>query len=39
MGKQWKWWLTLFLRAPKSLVIAVITDMKLKDAYALEGKS
>ena len=37
MGKQWKQWLTLFLGAPKSLQI-VISAMKLKDAYSLEGK-
>jgi len=30
-------WLTLFLGAPKSLQM-VITAMKLKDAYSLEGK-
>ena len=34
MGKQW---LTLFSWAPKSLQM-VITAMKLKDAYSLEGK-
>ena len=34
---QWKQWLTLFLRAPKSLQM-VIAAMKLKDAYSLEGK-
>ena len=34
MGKQW---LTLFSWAPKSLQM-VITVMKLKDAYSLEGK-
>ena len=33
-GKQW---LTLFFCAPKSLQM-VIADMKLKDAYSLEGK-
>ena len=32
MGKQWKQWLTLFLRAPKSLQI-VIAAMKLKDTF------
>ena len=37
MGKQWKQWLTLFLRAPKSLQM-VIAAMKLKDTYSLEGK-
>ena len=36
-GKQWKQWQTLFLGAPKSLQM-VITAMKLKDAYSLEGK-
>ena len=30
MGKQWKEWLTLFWRAPKSLQM-VIAAMKLKD--------
>ena len=34
MGKQW---LTLFLRAPKSLQV-VTAAMKLKDASSLEGK-
>ena len=34
MGKQW---LTLFSWAPKSLQM-VITVMKLKDVYSLEGK-
>ena len=37
MGKQWKQWLTLFLRAPKSLQM-VIAAMKLKDTYSLEGQ-
>ena len=37
MGKQWKQWLSLFFWAPKSLQM-VITAMKLKDAYSLEGK-
>ena len=40
-GKQFKQWLTLFWGAPKSLQRAVITicsEMKLKDAYSLEGK-
>ena len=37
MGKQRKQWLTLLWRAPKSLQM-VITAMKLKDAYSLEGK-
>ena len=36
-GKQWKHWLTLFFWAPKPLQ-TVITAMKLKDAYSLEGK-
>ena len=36
-GEKWKQWLTLFLRAPKSLQM-VIAAMKLKDAYSLEGK-
>ena len=36
-GKQGKQWLTLFLGTPKSLKM-VITAMKLKDAYSLEGK-
>ena len=31
MDKQWKWWLTLFWGAPKSLQM-VIAAMKLKDA-------
>ena len=31
MGKQWKQWLTLFCRAPKSLQM-LIAAMKLKDA-------
>ena len=35
--KQWKQWLTLFWGSPKSLQM-VITAMKLKDAYSLEGK-
>ena len=37
MGKQWKWWETLFSWAPKSLQI-VTAAMKLKDAYSLEEK-
>ena len=37
MGKQWKPWLTLFFRAPKSLQM-VIAAMKSKDAYSLDGK-
>ena len=36
-GKQWKQCQTLFLWAPKSLQM-VITVMKLKDTYSLEGK-
>ena len=36
-GEQWKQWLTLFLRAPKSLKM-VTAAMKLKDTYSLEGK-
>ena len=36
MGKQWKQWLTLFFWAPISLQM-VISAMKLKDAYSLEG--
>ena len=36
-GKQWKQCQVLFWRAPKSLQM-VIEDMKLKDAYSLEGK-
>ena len=36
-GKQWKQWMTLFFWAPKSLQM-VITALKLKDAYSLEGK-
>ena len=32
-----KWWLTLFLGAPKSLQM-LTAAMKLKDAYSLEGK-
>ena len=35
--KQWKQCQTLFLGAPKSLQM-VITAMKLKDTYSLEGK-
>ena len=35
--KQWKQCQTLFWGAPKSLQM-VITAMKLKDAYSLEGK-
>ena len=37
MGKQWKQCQTSFLGAPKSLQI-MTAAMKLKDAYALEGK-
>ena len=36
-GKQWKQCQTLFWGAPKSLQM-VISAMKLKDAYSLEGK-
>ena len=36
-GKQWKQCQTLFLGTPKSLQM-VLADMKLKDAYSLEGK-
>ena len=36
-GEQWKQCQTLFFWAPKSLQM-VITAMKLKDAYSLEGK-
>ena len=36
-GKQWKQCQTLVLGPPESLQI-VITAMKLKDAYSLEGK-
>ena len=36
-GKQWKQGQVLFWRAPKSLQM-MIEDMKLKDAYSLEGK-
>ena len=35
MGEQWKQWLTLFFRAPKSLQM-VTAAMKVKDAYSLE---
>ena len=35
--EKWKWWLTLFWGAPKSLQM-VIAAMKLKDVYSLEGK-
>ena len=37
MGKQWKQWLTLFLRAPKSLQM-VTEAMKLKDTYFVGRK-
>ena len=37
MAKQWKQCQTLFLGAPKSLQM-VTADMKLRDAYSLEGK-
>ena len=36
-GEQWKQWQTLFWGLQKSLQM-VITAMKLKDAYFLEGK-
>ena len=36
-GKQWKQCQALFWGAPKSLQM-VITAMKLKDSYSLEGK-
>ena len=36
-GEQWKQCQTLFFWAPKSLQM-VITAMKLKDTYSLEGK-
>ena len=36
-GELWKQCQTLFLRAPKSLQM-VITAMKLKEVYSLEGK-
>ena len=36
-GKRWKQCQTLFLGAPKSLQMGT-ADMKLKDAYSLEGK-
>ena len=36
-GKQWKQCQILFWGAPKSLQM-VTADMKLKDAYSLEGK-
>ena len=38
MGKQWKQWLTLFWRAPKSLQM-MSAAMRLKDSNSLEGKS
>ena len=37
MGKQWKWWQTLFFWAPKSVQM-VTAAMKLKDTYSLEKK-
>ena len=37
LGKQWKQCQTLLFGAPKSLHM-VISAMKLKDAYSLEGK-
>ena len=36
-GKQWKQCQTLFFGVPESLKM-VITAMKLKDTYSLEGK-
>ena len=36
-GETWKQFQTLFFWAPKSLQM-VITAMKLKNAYSLEGK-
>ena len=36
MGKQWKQYETLYFGDPKSLKM-LITAMKLKDAYSLEG--
>ena len=36
-GKKWRQWKTLFLGAPKSPQM-VISVMKLKDRYSLEGK-
>jgi len=36
-GKQWKQCQTLFFGAPKSLQ-TVTANMKLKDAYSLQGK-
>ena len=36
MGKQWKYWLTLFSWAPKSLQM-VIAAMKLKDTLWKES--
>ena len=38
MGKQWKQCQTLFFWAPKTLQM-VTAAMKLKDAYALEGRT
>ena len=37
MGKQWKWWLTSFWGAPKSLQIVTVV-MILKDTCSLEVK-
>ena len=37
MRKQWKQCQSLFLGAPKSLQMVIVT-MKLKDAYSLEEK-
>ena len=36
-GEEWKQCQTLFFEAPKSLQM-VTADMKVKDAYSLEGK-
>ena len=37
MGKQWKWYQTLFFGTPESVQM-VIAAMKLKDAYSLKRK-
>ena len=37
LEKQWKQWLTLCFGRPKSLQV-LISAMKLKDTYSLEGK-
>ena len=37
MGKQWKWWQTLFPQAPNSLWM-VLQAWSLKDTCFLEGK-